>query len=95
MNRIKKYSVSVLLVFALLAINGSELFHHHSDIGAGSENHCPVCILVKSVHNSLAAKSFPGLPEISNFQPYIDNYSLVYQFTPAVSHGSRAPPYCS
>jgi len=84
--------VSLILVFALLAINGSELFHHHSDTGTIADSQCSVCVLVKSVQNLLNEKSFTGIPVPSVYNPFTELITRQYSFPPEEHNNGRAPP---
>jgi hypothetical protein len=71
LNKFRKYSASILLIFALFAINGAELLHHH-DHDHGETAHsakCEACILTNSVNHSI-------VESIQSFTPY-----FTYEFS--------------
>jgi hypothetical protein len=90
----KQYISALLLVFALFALNSSELFHHHEE-GSHDNAKCQACLFNKTLNS--AAVSEPSL----NHKLYFSNneflsedthtsYQTIYSSTPG-----RSPPAVS
>lgn len=95
MNKFNKYSASILLIFAIFAINGAEFLHHHDhqhDEGTHAKK-CEACILTNSVNHTI-------VETVQSFTPYFTyEFSLQNSEVPLFNAAqknnlkNKAPPF--
>lgn len=96
MNFNRKYFASILLLFALIAVNGAEFFHHHhpGEINV-KEDKCEACILHQTLHSAAVDQVYVFTPQIVLFSIISSDVNAVVITGDIASSLGRAPPAAS
>jgi hypothetical protein len=95
LNNFRKYSASILLIFALFAINGAEFLHHHDHINDNEGSKCEACILNHSLNTAIIEQVFVFTPQVLTFYSIFNNVKPIFSSDWYSSSPGRAPPAVS
>ncbi len=96
MNSVRKYFASLLLLFALFAVNGAEFFHHHhpGEINV-KEDKCEACIIHSTLHSAAVEHTYILNPHIVFFSVVTIRVNTFLSNPALNTVNDRAPPSVS
>ncbi len=94
LNKIRKYITPLLLVFALFALNGSELLHHHNGDSFKSDK-CQACLFNKTLNSTLITEPSADLNLQHSYTEFLTEEIQYPQQNYYISIPGRSPPSVS